>query len=257
MTGRQFTAAALALTVAVSLFLPLSASGGTEERRMEEILKRPEFNRWRDREEYRVGDGHEALERAQSLTERIAEFLRDLLGFGRRKGEGIGIGGGASASSSVGWIKFLGIAIGAAALGVVIVVLIRKMRSGGAKGAFPTIEKAAIASALDKGDALLMDGSGWFGVADGYAARGEYRLALRATYLSLLATLHDQRKIQFRKNRTNWIYVRNFRGPEPERSGFAALTGIFDRVWYGNEATTADTLAEVRSRLRVIAGATS
>lgn len=95
----------------------------------------------------------------------------------------------------------------------------------------PTAEK--IRAALSEGAALALAGEEWLAEADQLAGDGDFRAAYRALYLALLSGLHDAGAIHFRRNRTNWTYVREFRGEAAKRGAFENLTGLFDEVWYG------------------------
>ena len=77
----------------------------------------------------------------------------------------------------------------------------------------------------------------------------EFRAVYRALYLALLSGLHAANKIDFRKTRTNWTYVRGYRGPEPEKVTFTSLTALFDRVWYGEQPAAQSSIPEVRRRV--------
>lgn len=90
--------------------------------------------------------------------------------------------------------------------------------------------------ALENGDALAMDNFAWRKEAERRLHAGEIRLAYRSLYLGLLSGLHSQGRIVFSRNRTNWQYVDSLRTNDPLRSEFAALTELFDRVWYGHAA---------------------
>lgn len=60
-----------------------------------------------------------------------------------------------------------------------------------------------------------------------------YHLAVRLHFLGLLKLLHEQRIIQWKKDRTNRAYLNQVRGQE-YYANFRQLTLTFERVWYGN-----------------------
>lgn len=62
---------------------------------------------------------------------------------------------------------------------------------------------------------------------------GNYHLAVRLHYLALLKKLHDNGVIQWKKQLTNRVYLRQMRN-HPHFTDFQALTLTFERVWYGN-----------------------
>jgi hypothetical protein len=68
------------------------------------------------------------------------------------------------------------------------------------------------------------------------AAEGAYREAFRALYLATLVALDRRGAIAFDRSRTNWHYLRSMR-PGATREDFHRFTALFDRKWYGDEAT--------------------
>jgi hypothetical protein len=88
---------------------------------------------------------------------------------------------------------------------------------------------------------------GWTKLARELLARGEYRLALRAFYLSTLANLAARNLISLAKFKSNRDYERELR-----RRGhalphlppaFAEMVGTFERVWYGLHEVNAELVA--------------
>lgn len=77
----------------------------------------------------------------------------------------------------------------------------------------------------------------WLALGRDLAARGEYRLAVRAAHLALLAHLARRERVRLATHKSNRDYARELRRhaagrPELEQA-FAAQTARFDRVWYG------------------------
>jgi hypothetical protein len=97
-------------------------------------------------------------------------------------------------------------------------------------------------------DALARDPSEWRAEADAWAARGEYREAMRRLYLSVLVTLHRARAIEYDRSRTNGDYLRRFQGGPPERALFRDLTRAFDFGWYGERPVDAPAYEEFSRR---------
>jgi hypothetical protein len=60
-----------------------------------------------------------------------------------------------------------------------------------------------------------------------------YHLAVRLHYLALLKQLHQQKLIQWKKDRTNRFYLNQMRQQESYQN-FRDLTLTFEQVWYGN-----------------------
>lgn len=72
---------------------------------------------------------------------------------------------------------------------------------------------------------------------DPFLAKAEqeanYHLAVRLHYLALLKQLHQQKLIQWKKDRTNRFYLNQMREQESYQN-FRELTLTFEQVWYGN-----------------------
>jgi hypothetical protein len=73
-------------------------------------------------------------------------------------------------------------------------------------------------------------------------ARGELRLALRAMFLSLLATLGQRRLLRLERYKSNREYLREL-GRHAHATGgldegFAAGVRVFERSWYGYHEVT-------------------
>lgn len=111
----------------------------------------------------------------------------------------------------------------------------RPLREGGraaavASGVVPPLEASATENALDH----TVDE--WEVFAQQWLGQGEVRQAVRALYLATLVHLHRERKIEYNRALTNWIYVRQFRGESEQRRTLRQLTQVFDEVWYGERA---------------------
>jgi len=111
------------------------------------------------------------------------------------------------------------------------------------------LSREKVREALEAGEALAMESPEWIKEAERLAAIGEFRAVFRAMYLALLSGLHSAGKIDFRKNRTNWVYVNSFHGPLEEKDIFSKLTGIFDNVWYGRKDYREFSLSDLRKRV--------
>jgi hypothetical protein len=101
-------------------------------------------------------------------------------------------------------------------------------------------ERAAQASAAAGAmeDALTRSPDEWRSVAIHWAHDGNFRDGIRALYLAMLSHLHRARLIDYHRSRTNWAYVRGFRGGTEERDVFTELTYAFDEKWYGARLCT-------------------
>ncbi|MFP4055247.1 MAG: DUF4129 domain-containing protein [Candidatus Brocadiia bacterium] len=239
---------------------PVACLGAGEDRlpppreHLERILRRPPYQRWRRRETRPETEPETGLMRSIRQTlQRWREWLAEKLDqwFGREPGlpepaargsEGPGL--------AVRVLKLLGY-VGLAALAVFLAFLayrlIRERRRGGP--AARVVSRERVRDALESGEALALGGPQWLAEAERLAREGDFRSVYRALYLALLSGLHERRKIDFRKSRTNWHYVRRFRGEEGEREVFTSLTSLFDRVWYGQTKPQGTSLATVRAQV--------
>jgi len=241
---------------------PPADSGGTgrpaaqdPNETLERILDQPLYQRWRLRRERQQADAVRAglVKSVQEMVahwwRKLADFLNRLLRWmrpsPRPRGGGWGlasVGGLAGLLEYLAWLVIAGLAVFLAVLGFRYVWGRRPARQGAR-----ILSREQVGKALQQGEALALDEEEWLAEADRLAAQGNFRAVYRALYLALLSGLHDARKIDFRRNRTNWVYVRRYRGPEEERGAFADLTELFDRAWYGLKPPAGASLAELRS----------
>ncbi len=61
---------------------------------------------------------------------------------------------------------------------------------------------------------------------------GNYKLAIRVYYLSILQGLNENKQIHWRKEKTNNHYVSEMR-PHTKFKDFRSITRIFEKIWYG------------------------
>lgn len=74
---------------------------------------------------------------------------------------------------------------------------------------------------------------------------GNYRLALRILYLRILQELHRQELIHWKKEKTNFDYVREL-SDDQHRRFMASLTMKFERKWYGEQEITEKEFFDLR-----------
>ena len=207
---------------------------------LERILAKPEYNRWRDTL-YEKGSGADFEIDSPSWLDNLIERVREWWKLksrheenkqrGERRSSGSRINTGAA---GVGFFSFVGYALlaVAGAFLVISIVLYLRDRTPSAVAAEPK-ERVGMAKALEEGDALAYDDREWREQANLFLDSGELRLAYRSLYLGLLSGLHEQGRIVFAANRTNWHYVRFYRGENTERRELASMTEVFDHIWYG------------------------
>jgi hypothetical protein len=115
------------------------------------------------------------------------------------------------------------------------------MRSAKANVAPVLAARAVTATAPDLRDenvqAAQLPVDGWLALAREQAARGEWRLALRAVYLATLARLAAEGFISLAKFKTNMDYEREVRRRALSREEISAAFSLrrreFEDVWYG------------------------
>ncbi len=87
--------------------------------------------------------------------------------------------------------------------------------------------------------------------AEQLAVEGNFRLALRRLFLSVLARLQAMGLIEYNRARTNREYLKNLTGHPSLHSSFSPVINRFDQVWYGlneideTEFATFSELADV------------
>jgi len=101
-------------------------------------------------------------------------------------------------------------------------------------------------------DPLSREAAEWERYAGELASAGRRREAVRAWYHAVLVALFRAGRLHHQKGRTNWEYVAQV---EPEvlwRGDFVSLTEVFDREWYGRDATAPEALRECAARAREV-----
>ncbi len=104
-----------------------------------------------------------------------------------------------------------------------------------------TGRKQRRASGLLGGDLDLSDEgiTDPLGTARECAGKGDYRAAIRLTYIAALWKLGEGGILTLEKNRTNWEYQRALRKQSQSvHDDLLPATRLFDRIWYGKQAGT-------------------
>jgi len=138
-----------------------------------------------------------------------------------------------SANAMRGVLNVVLIVVGAVLLTMLISSLFRRWQGRGEAITAAEISEALPLEAAETENALEHSVDEWEQFARAFLAGGDFRQAIRALYLATLVYLHRQRLIDYNRARTNWHYVRHFRGETGSRSVLRALTQAFDEVWYG------------------------
>ena len=158
----------------------------------------------------------------ERIGKAISNFLERI--FGRRRGMGRG---GALLGQAVIFVLYF-LAVVAAIFAVYgLWTLVRDRRIKSRKAAGTGLDL----SAEDVPDPL--------GAARERATAGDYRAAVRLTYIACLRRLHGAGLLYLANDRTNWEYQRALRARSPEvYDTLLPVTRLFDRVWYGHTPAT-------------------
>ncbi|HEX8638323.1 MAG TPA: DUF4129 domain-containing protein, partial [Pyrinomonadaceae bacterium] len=89
-----------------------------------------------------------------------------------------------------------------------------------------------------------------FGEAEALARAGDLRAAIRKGYVALLCDLSDRRIIGLAQHKTNRDYLRDLRADRALYESVGALTGSFERHWYGAQTAAEKDWHEFRERYR-------
>lgn len=192
--------------------------GGAEFRRAaaaEAAEEKPEKKSWWDRW-------------LENLGRSIARFFEKLFGSlprGPVSAEGVGTMGEA--------LRFvLYFLVGVAAVAA-LYLLARTLRGGGGARRRPA---RAGGPFTGNGDDAIVDP---LAAARASAHAGDYRAALRLTYLACLRRLQGAGLLVLEQDKTNWEYQRALRSRAPEaHDALLPVTRDFDRVWYGEMPAT-------------------
>ncbi|MBX9656715.1 DUF4129 domain-containing protein [bacterium] len=163
-----------------------------------------------------------------------------------QKSGGSGSGGGFG--SFLHWAGWLLVAVVVGSLLILLYRLWMTTRLEGKQA--KVLSRRQIRDALQSGEALAMSSSDWLAEGEKWGNEQDRRLVFRALYLGLLSGLHQQGRIDFRRNRTNWVYVSRFRGSEDLRDEFASLTSLFDEVWYGGIESSEQNIDPVKAQVK-------
>src|SRR5262249_45782910 len=95
--------------------------------------------------------------------------------------------------------------------------------------------------------------SSWIQLAEESAAKGEFRLALRALYLAALNHLSSREMVSIRRWKSGLDYRRELERRTREipqiSMQFCVINGVFERFWYGFEGASRETVDSVVSSL--------
>ena len=162
-----------------------------------------------------------------SLWDRIQQWLKDNI---------FGPLGDATPDWVGEWFFYL-----LAAAGIVFaIVRLLRMDIGGAF--YGKNEQSRLAFETVADDIREMD---FDRLIDEAVAARHHRRAVRLLYLKTLKALAARRLIDWQRDKTNHEYIAELRAPSLRRS-FAALTTLFEYVWYGDFPVDEDLFGRVR-----------
>ena len=201
----------------------VAGSKAEENRKLQEILQRPEYAR-KVKEENPFNQ----------LIERLIKWITSWF----PKPKPISAGSAGIISAIAQWFVIV-LALGVLAF-VLKLVLQRLFRHGRPK------RKGKAKARIVLGEQLEPDQSALdlLSEAEALARRGELRAAIRKAYIALLVELGDRKIISLAQYKTNRDYLRAVREVEPLYGNVKQLTDSFERHWYGlAQATETDWLA--------------
>jgi hypothetical protein len=92
------------------------------------------------------------------------------------------------------------------------------------------------------------------GEAEALARKGELRAAIRKAYIALLCELGERKILTLAQHKTNHDYLRAVRERRPLLDEMQKLTNSFENHWYGFRQTTADDWTAFRSGYEKVIG---
>lgn len=200
-----------------------SAAKADESRRLEEILKRPEY-------------AHQ-VQQENAISRLVKRFFKWVMSW-LPQPKPMNPGGVGILSRIAQWVVIL-LALGVLAF-VLKLFLPRMLRNR--RPQKKRKEKARIVL----GETLGPDQTAFdlLSEAEALARRGELRAAIRRAYIALLVELGDRKIISLAQYKTNSDYLRAMREIEPLYRNVKQLTDSFERHWYGlAQANETDWLA--------------
>jgi Domain of unknown function (DUF4129) len=129
-----------------------------------------------------------------------------------------------------------------AAAGITAIVWLSRFRRRPAQ--------AQLQSAVDGAAPETVAWTHWLAQADAAAAAGRWRDAVHCSYWCAVSFLEKNGAWSADRTRTPREYVRLLPQSSGARPALAALTRLFERVWYGTDQANADAFAEVTTHLK-------
>jgi len=191
-----------------------SASAGFPKAELERVFAERRFHHPRESEEL-VGFVERIKEGAKSLWEWIKYLVRKLLHMQDDK------------EKQLDWSDKLVRLVFFILLGILAGIMVYYLLQG--------LKQVAVAEHEIKEELPLvcLDEKALRQEADGLALEGNFRMALRRLFLSVLARLQSMRVIEYNNTRTNQEYLQSVSSHPGLYRAFAPVVDAFDRIWYG------------------------
>lgn len=135
---------------------------------------------------------------------------------------------------------------------IALVLAVAAVRSMRRRDAAEARGEAGEAAPQRDEDPLSREAAEWERYAGELGAAGRRREAIRAWYHAVLVALFRAGRLHHQRGRTNWEYVAQAPAEAAWRAAFVSLTEVFDREWYGREASAPETLRECAARAREV-----
>jgi len=222
---------------------------------LDQVLDQPAFNQWQRRQARAEGGENDGLlpevwqQWIIDTREAIFNWIESW--FRARRASNPGQAGNFSWSlgsifEAIGWIVIAALVV------FVLIIVVKLMMDARPRKPSQPVSRKRLQEAMDTGEALAAESPQWLAEAQQLAQEQDMRRAYRALYLALLSGLHQAEQINFRRNRTNWTYVRQYRGQAEQRQRLAQLTEQFDEIWYGRRSPHASSMQQARQQVETL-----
>lgn len=85
----------------------------------------------------------------------------------------------------------------------------------------------------------------------GAVSEGNYRLAVRLSFLRIMSKLVEKGQLKWRRDKTNNIYLRELSG-HPHLAEIRNATRIYERVWFGETPIAAEDFNKIRPTFEAV-----
>jgi hypothetical protein len=235
-------------------------SAGQLDRSIEEVLQRREYA-WRMP---RAKGENEDEERGLlgRFFDAVFAWVRELLRAVRRFFEWLADkltpelepGADPALASGARLLRLLVYGLLACAAAAILVALWRWRHRPAATVAGMVVAAAAVSPLEEDVAPQELPDEKWLAMAAEYAGHGDFRSALRAVYLAMLANLGQRELIVLVRSKSNTEYLRELRRRAHPREdlpeAFAASVAVYERTWYGRHPATEEMLASLQGSFK-------